>query len=224
MARLPDEPAITGTELTGAKRRIIERLKRADRLTASDLAVEFGLSDTALRQHLESLAASGLVERVNGTPVGRGRPAVQWRLAPLAAELFPDRHADLTVDLIASIRESLGDEALQRVVDARAERQLATYREAIPESDPLPVKVRALARLRSSEGYMADAVVHDGEVIDATLIEHHCPIAGAAGACAGLCEAELELFRRTLGPAVKVERAQHLLAGAPRCAYRITAA
>jgi predicted ArsR family transcriptional regulator len=218
-----------GTELTGAKRRIIERLKRADRLTASDLAGEFGLSDTALRQHLEALAATGLVERVSGTPAGRGRPAVQWRLASLAAELFPDRHAELTVELIDSIRESLGEAALARVIEARADRQLAAYREAIPESASVQVKVRRLAQLRSAEGYMAEAVVderHDGasSAIDATLIEHHCPIAGAAGACAGLCQAELELFRRTLGPAVRVERAQHLLAGASRCAYRITAA
>ena len=224
MARSP-EPAITGVELTGAKRRIIERLKRADRLTASDLAAEFGLSDTALRQHLESLAAIGLVERVTGVPTGRGRPAVQWRLAPLAAELFPDRHADLTVELIESIRASLGEAALQRVIAARAERQLTSYRDVIAESDPVAVKVRSLARLRSVEGYMAEA--HDdpiGGAASMLLVEHHCPIASAAGACVGLCEAELELFRRALGPAVTVERAQHLLAGAPRCAYRISAA
>lgn len=223
MARSVEEPTIA-TELTGAKRRVVERLKRSDLLTASDLAAEFGLSDTAVRQHLESLAAGGLVERVDGAPSGRGRPAVRWRLTPLAAELFPDGHADLTVELIASIRDALGDGALERVVAARAERQLAAYRERIPASEPVPVRVGALARLRSSEGYMAEAIVHDGDDLDVTLVEHHCPIAGAAGACVGLCEAELDLFRRALGPAVRVERVQHLLSGASRCAYRITSA
>ena len=50
-------------ELTDAKRRIIERLKRAESITASELAGEFGLTDTAIRQHLEALEAVGLVAR-----------------------------------------------------------------------------------------------------------------------------------------------------------------
>ena len=36
-------------DLSGAKRRIIERLKRADSATAPELAAEFGLTDTAIR-------------------------------------------------------------------------------------------------------------------------------------------------------------------------------
>ena len=42
-------------DLSGAKRRIIERLKRADTATAPELATEFGLTDTAIRQHMETL-------------------------------------------------------------------------------------------------------------------------------------------------------------------------
>ena len=53
------------------------------------------------------------------------------------------------------------------------------------------------------------------------FIENHCPICAAAAACSGLCRAELELFRRTLGPDVTVERTDHILAGARRCAYRV---
>jgi len=56
------------------------------------------------------------------------------------------------------------------------------------------------------------------------LVEHHCPICTAASACAGLCSSELDLFRDVMGPAVRVERTQHLLAGDRRCAYRMTRA
>src|SRR3954468_7723191 len=69
-------------ELTDAKRRIIERVKRADSITASELAGEFGLTDTAIRQHLEALEAVGLVSRKPGPAIGRGRPPVHWRGAP----------------------------------------------------------------------------------------------------------------------------------------------
>ena len=53
------------------------------------------------------------------------------------------------------------------------------------------------------------------------LSENHCPICVAAKACQGLCRSELALFRAALGPGVEVERQEHILAGARRCAYRI---
>ena len=84
----------------------------------------------------------------------------------------------------------------------------------------LEERVRALARQRTVEGYMAD--VHlDGERGGVVLVEHHCPICTAATACPGFCRSELELFRDTLGPDVTVERTAHILAGDVRCAYLI---
>ncbi len=59
------------------------------------------------------------------------------------------------------------------------------------------------------------------EQADGTLlfIENHCPICAAAAACQGFCRAELTLFREVLG--AKVERTEHILNGARRCAYTI---
>ncbi len=206
-------------DLSGAKRRIIERLKRADTATAPELAAEFGLTDTAIRQHLEALESAELVERSSGPSSGRGRPPTHWRLAASASSLFADRHADLTVELIASIRSALGDEALDRVVRTRAERQLVAYTTALEGSGSLTEKVQRLAKLRSAEGYLAEAIESDDSM---ALVEHHCPIQGAADSCAGLCSAELDLFQKALGPDVTVAREQHLLDGGQRCAYRVT--
>jgi len=213
------------SELSSAKRRIIERLKRADTATAPELAAEFGLTDTAIRQHLEALENAELVERVTApssvttTSNGRGRPPVHWRLAASASSLFADRHSDLTVELIVSIRDALGEEALEAVVRTRAERQLATYRIALEDSASVSDRVHRIAELRSAEGYLAEAVESDGHL---TLVEHHCPIRDAADSCAGLCSAELNLFQQALGPEVHVAREQHLLEGDQRCAYRVT--
>jgi predicted ArsR family transcriptional regulator len=55
------------------------------------------------------------------------------------------------------------------------------------------------------------------------LAENHCPICAAARACQGFCRSELELFKAVLGKRVTVERQDHILAGARRCAYRIAA-
>jgi predicted ArsR family transcriptional regulator len=61
----------------------------------------------------------------------------------------------------------------------------------------------------------------DGSIL---LVENHCPICAAATTCQGLCREELSLFRSVLGDKAQVERTDHILAGARRCAYRITPA
>ncbi len=196
-----------------------------DSATAPELAAAFRLTDTAVRQHLDALEAAGLVARAAAPPTGRGRPPVRWHLTDLAGELFPNRHGDLTAELLTAIREEFGEPGLRRILSARATMQLEHYRAALPESgSSVRVRARRLAELRTAEGYMADllpAVKGDPSVV---LVEHHCPISGAAGACSGLCQAELDVFREVLGPEVEVERTQHLLAGDRRCAYRITPA
>lgn len=205
-----------------SKRRIVDRLKRADS-TASELAAALGLTEAAVRQHLDALAEHGLVTASSRPSEGRGRPPTSWSLTDLAQELFPDRHDDLTVELIGAVRNALGDEGLQHVIDARADVQRTSYRRAIPRRGPLKERVEALARIRSQEGYVAEVVdAPDGDGV--VLVEHHCPICTAASSCPGLCGSELSLFRDVLGPKVTVERTQHLLSGDRRCTYRIAPA
>lgn len=205
-------------ELSDTKRRIVERLKRVESATATDLAGEFGLTDTALRQHLDTLEEAGMVTRSMTEPTGRGRPPVHWQLAPAAAEAFPDRHGELMVDLIGSVRSTLGERALERVIRARADRQTAAYAQSLAGIDDLGDRLQRLADLRSDEGYLAEARA-DGSAF--TLIEHHCPIREAAVECGGLCSAELDVFQRALGAGVTVTRTQHVLSGDRRCAYRV---
>jgi predicted ArsR family transcriptional regulator len=208
------------TQPGATKRRIVDQLKRRGPVAAGDLARDLDVTPTAVRQHLDALVATGLVETADIESSGRrGRPATTWRLTALAAELFPDRHADLTVDLIAATREALGESGLGAVVRRRNQRLETAYLTAMGDSDSTEVRVARLAVLRTSEGYMAEvATVDDGFV----LTEHHCPICDAAATCQDLCAGELELFRTVLGPDVEVERTEHLLSGDTRCAYRVT--
>ncbi len=215
---------MAGAPLSTARRRIVERLQRLDGATAADLAQQLGLTGAAIRQHLDGLAELGLVasEEVARTG-GRGRPASRWRLTPMARSLFPDRHAELTVELLDLVRDELGDDALDQIIDARTRRQRAAYDLALdgsasPPSD-LRERLERLAAVRTAEGYAAEVVAApDGDGV--LLVEHHCPICDAATTCQGLCRAELELFRSVL-PEADVEREQHLLSGDARCTYRI---
>jgi predicted ArsR family transcriptional regulator len=83
-------------------------------------------------------------------------------------------------------------------------------------------RAQALAEIRRQEGYMAECVrQRDGSIL---LTENHCPICAAASTCQGLCREELSLFRAVLGDKARVERTNHILAGARRCAYVISPA
>jgi len=53
------------------------------------------------------------------------------------------------------------------------------------------------------------------------LVENHCPICAAAKVCQGFCASELQIFQSVLGESVSVQRTDHIIAGARRCAYRI---
>jgi predicted ArsR family transcriptional regulator len=220
-ARRRYSPGVNATTpASDPKRRIIAHLKRGGSASTRELARHLSVSDVAARQHLSALEHQGFVEQATMAASGRGRPAVTWSLTPLADDLFADRHDELTVDLIAGIRSALGEDALQKVIEARTQRQLASLRKTVRPELSLRERLQALAAQRTLEGYMAE--VHEGEDGSLLLVEHHCPICDAAKACQAFCSTELELFQAALGPDVTVRREQHLLSGNQRCVYRVT--
>lgn len=206
--------------LTPAKRRLLEILKRAGSATAANMAAMLDLTGTAVRQHLSSLEAQGLVTQEKQAAAGRGRPSSEWRLSEGAEGLFPDRHGELTVGLIGALREAFGEEGVERVIDTRARQQMSDYRERMPGARAsLKSRVEALASLRSDEGYMAEVrTERPGSYL---LVEHHCPICEAARSCTGLCRAELEVFQHALGEEAEISRTAHLMSGDTRCVYQI---
>ena len=204
-----------------ARDRVLFQLKTRGEQSAADLARKLRITQVGVRQHLAALADEKLVS-YRDERRKLGRPARVWRLTDEAAAHFPDSHADLTVDLLEAVRQTFGDEGLDRLVKTRTRRQLRAYRASQPEPGAsLGKRVAALAQVRRGEGYMAEwSREGDGSFL---LVENHCPICAAASICQGLCREELSLFRRVLGSDVQVERSEHILSGSRRCAYRISA-
>lgn len=206
--------------MTETGERILFLLKTRGPATAAGLAVRLGISAQAVRERLGLLHQEGLVGYADAA-AGRGRPKRRWRLAEKAQSRFPDAHAELAVELISAVRVELGDPALKRLIARRERETAARYLKALSACRRLDLKVAKLAELRSAEGYMAE-VQPTPDRTGFLLIENHCPICIAARACQGFCRAELAVFREALGPAAQIERTEHILAGARRCAYRIT--
>jgi predicted ArsR family transcriptional regulator len=188
-------------------------------MDAAQVAARLGLTAMAVRQHLYQLQREKLVT-AEERPVPLGRPAKYWQLTREADRLFPDAYAEVSVALIDAVGDAFGEVGLKRVMQSRYARQRADYLRRIPASLPLREKLQRLARTRTEEGYMADVkAAGKGAFL---LVENHCPICAAATACKGFCVTELDLFQAVLGPGVVVERAEHIVSGDRRCAYRIT--
>jgi len=197
--------------------RILLLIKTEGPQLASTLGERLGISSEAARQQLTKMAEEGLVEAVSEATAGRGRPRQFWSLTTTGNQTFPDGHAELTATLLTTLVSQLGQPALDAVISARETETLKRYRQEVDAPD-MPSRVRQLASVRTGEGYMADSWQEaDGSLL---LVENHCPICAAASVCAGFCRSELETFRAVLG--AKVEREEHILFGARRCAYRIT--
>ncbi|MDJ0895499.1 MAG: transcriptional regulator [Alphaproteobacteria bacterium] len=206
------------TKTYRTRRAVLDLLKQAGAQEAAVLAEHIGITPMAVRQHLYELQEEGLVTH---QPVRRpvGRPAKLWRLTDAAERFFPDGHAELTTGLLQAMRQAFGADGLDRLLLVRTEQQVADYAAALDGATSLPARLRRLAKRRSAEGYMAEVEPEtDGVWL---FIENHCPICTAAKACSGLCASELEVFRRVLGPDVEIDRTDHILAGARRCAYRV---
>src|SRR5580704_1668871 len=134
--------------------RVLYTLKSRGPLGTSTLAPALGITEVGVRQHLAKLHGEGLVA-FDDQAGDVGRPKRMWRLTAKGHARFPDTHGDLTVSLIEGIRSVFGPAGLERLIEARQEAMVATYRRALEVHPDLEVRVGVLARLRTVEGYMA---------------------------------------------------------------------
>ena len=199
---------------------ILFLLKTRGPQTTQFLADELELTSMGARRHLDSLVEAGLLgfdERSQGV----GRPTRYWELTELGHQRFPDRHSDLNLQLIQQVKSIFGDDGLNRLIAGREDQARGIYQARLADAPDLAAKIEALAAVRREEGYMAQARQDtDGSWM---LIENHCPICAAAKECQQFCRSELALFQQLLQSLATVQREEHILAGARRCAYRIVA-
>ncbi|MBI3792703.1 MAG: helix-turn-helix domain-containing protein [Gemmatimonadetes bacterium] len=200
----------------GIRGEILVALKKAQPLTARDLADRFDLTANALRRHLDQLEADGVVQ--HGTEArGVGAPVYTYALTPDGEALFPSAYVAALVEALETVRQHAGTAG---VIDMFKRRWTSLAKDARPELERLPLHERTalLASLLSEQGYMAEAGAHaDGH---ATLTEHNCAIKAAAERYPEICDAETEFLELMLGG--RVERQAHILKGCNACEYTIT--
>ncbi|MGP4113840.1 helix-turn-helix transcriptional regulator [Streptomyces sp. 4N509B] len=207
---LPAGPA-GAEEQHGTRQRVARSILDHGPSTAAQLADRLGLTQPAVRRHLDALVADGLVEprekRVYGTR-GRGRPAKVFALTDCGRDAFDQAYDQLAVEALRWIERAAGGgergaAAVMAFARDRAAAQAELYRPLV-ERVPREERPRALAEALSRHGFAAAA--RDAPAPAAggqQLCQHHCPVAHAAERFPQLCEAETEIFSHLLGTHVQ---------------------
>ncbi|MDH1471447.1 helix-turn-helix transcriptional regulator [Shewanella bicestrii] len=197
--------------------KIIQLLKLHGPLTAKTLAEELALTTMGVRQHLQALEDAGDVD-IEDRVEGRGRPTRYWGLTEQSRTHFADRHSELSLQLIDSVKMIFGDQGLDKLIEHREQTALQQYRSAMLGMTDIASRLTKLVELRTLEGYMATQEQADGVF---WLLENHCPICSAATKCQNFCRSELQQFQQLFADIATVSREEHIIDGARRCAYRI---
>ncbi|SFN79797.1 MULTISPECIES: helix-turn-helix transcriptional regulator [Chryseobacterium] len=198
--------------------RILMFLKMRGETTSLLISKELSITKEGARKHLLNLAEEGLIRSVTKSE-GVGRPSTYYTLTEKGLSQFPDSHADVTVQILRSVKNLLGENALNLLINDREKNTYERYEKALVKAESLEQRLDVLVKVRSEEGYMAEWTKEGNDYF---LIENHCPICAAATECQGFCRAELSNFQNLIGKNYQVERINHILSGGQRCVYKIS--
>jgi DeoR family suf operon transcriptional repressor len=209
--------APTLSTLAPTRRQILESLKKRGELSADDLAEQLQLTTSGVRQHLVALTSDGLVAH-RQVREGPGRPRHCYHLTAAADALFPRAYSDLTNELLGYASDD-DPELIERLFDRRRKRRVEDAKQRL-KGKAFEQKVEELAAILDEDGYLADfQPLPDGEP-GFLITEHNCAILGVARRYGQACSSEIGFLREAL-PEAKIERIQHMIAGAHSCAYEV---
>jgi predicted ArsR family transcriptional regulator len=195
--------------------------------TASVIGGRLGLTPAAIRRHLDTLLAEGLIESRTARTYasrGRGRPARLFAITDAGRSAFEHAYDDLASSALRFLAESAGPAAVEEFARRQVAELERRYGPAVAKAAP-GERVQALADALSADGYAASAYAAptSGEVPAADgeqLCQHHCPVAHVAAEFPQLCEAETEAFARLLG--TPVQRLATIAHGDGICTTHVT--
>lgn len=210
-----NEPIAPPPGVRGARGNVLVELKRAQPVSARDLADRLGMSLNAVRHHLKELEVSSLVvhERSYGSV---GAPAFLYSLTESGEAMFPHRYQQALTHLLDHLVAREGRAAAVSLLESRFRDVALRLCEEL-EGAPLSERVAALSRFLSDEGYMPEW--HGSGEGEQSLVEHNCPIRAVAERFPEICAAEARFLADVLGAAV--QRTSHMVEGCGSCEYHV---
>jgi predicted ArsR family transcriptional regulator len=200
------------------RNQILILLKTKGPLTVSEMAEHLGVTEMAVRRHLNTLERDQMVSS-QLLRQAMGRPTSQYFLTEKSDDFFPKNYHSFTVDILEDLERTQGTEVIDQLFKNREKRLIEAYQGSFKSKKSLRDRVETLAKMQEGKGYM----VKMEEINEDTfaLIEHNCPIAQVSSRFTQACACELNLFRNILE--ADVEQQLCAAKGSPHCVYLIRA-
>jgi predicted ArsR family transcriptional regulator len=203
-----------GTDgIKGTRGRVLALL-REGAWTVDDLAARLGLTDNAVRFHLDALEQAGTV--VKGAlrrGGGAGQPAVLYSLSVAGEEAFSRAYAPVLIAFLQELRQQMSTSQLLAFLK-RIGKRLAPASRATAAS--LQTRVEGASDLLNSLGGVT-AVEKKGTSY--RIVGRACPLSRAVEEDHCVCAAVTSLVAEVVGADV-TERCDR--SGRPRCCFEIS--
>ncbi|WP_223596154.1 helix-turn-helix transcriptional regulator [Neobacillus bataviensis] len=201
--------------LSEPRQRIIHVIKSNGAASMSEIASVLDITGEGVRQHLLQLERDGWISRFAEKTNGIGRPHIRYRLTTAGEHLFEKNYDHLTIEVLDTMVNHLGETALKQVLSAMIE-------ERVREWEPKLAGLTTLERLNAlKDFYMKNdfymEVVQTGK--EYYLIERNCPFHNVALKRPILCSVTVSVLTHLLG--CNVNRVQRLQNGDGCCAFHV---
>lgn len=201
----------------GETRRGILRSLLNGHLSALDLEEELGISESAIRRHLDVLEHKGFVEPYF-EKAKRGRPKKRYKITSEGRRVFPQKTNLLFGSLVRNVKEKYGDEGLETLLEDVASdfaEKLISQGEEFEDSEE---KLKKLVDSLDNFGFYPSF----REDEDSYYIEYRNCVFGDAIESLGtrLCKMHRDIIRNVLEGS-SVDQRKSFAGGDDYCLHRI---
>jgi predicted ArsR family transcriptional regulator len=214
------------TFLNEGDARLVECLRRAGSLSVQDLMEALGVTETAVRQRLSRLLASGLVRRREAREEGRGRPSHVYEPTEDATRIWGANYGDLAAALWKALR-GVKDPATAKFLKEAVVETLSSGLSKKVDGATLEERLGQLKRSLEDRGILVELDVPAKEkgkgenpAPVAVLREYGCPYRDLARGDHGVCSVEREAFERVLNATLRPVESQSC--GSSYCEFLVS--
>ncbi len=196
---------------------VLDLLRRQEGLSVTDLMERLEVTATAIRQRLDRLEESGLIER-RKQGVGRGRPSFNYFLTGKGARQAGVTYSDLAIALWNEVQLIDSPEMKAALIGRVSERMGGTFRELLADG-PLDDRMQMMAGLLSNRRIPTCMTSGSGLPI---LEVQACPYPDLVGNehDRSVCNLETKVLSTALGQ--EMELSQCRLDGHSCCQFKPT--
>jgi DeoR family transcriptional regulator, suf operon transcriptional repressor len=206
-----------GKQFFETSRGRIVGLLRRESLTAENIALEIGVTSSAVRSLLAAMERDGLVHRVGTRHQGATRPSHVFELTAEVQQLLSRAYVPLFGTLLHVMARRQSAAEINKIMrDTGKALAVQLVRPERLQTESLPGRVQAASELLNAElGAVTEVVRADGELV---IQGAACPLSALTGKHRAVCLAIESAVEEIVGAPVRecCDRSNR-----PRCCFRI---